>query len=181
MSEVALSHLLGAMNAFIGQSDDGELWNEALEKVCAGIGQVCGLSRVALFEVHQDGNPGLGVVCRADWARPGLAPIGRTPHRTIAPDSADDTQRDWARRRIRGEVIEGLTRDLTGYMRAYFEAHQIVRFYTVPVMAAGHWWGHSASPTMMKTCLGTRPSHPCAIWWPAWWRAPPNACGPSGN
>jgi PAS domain S-box-containing protein len=142
MSEVALSHLLWAMNAFVAQSDDGDLWSEALERVCAGIGAAFGLSRVAVFEVHQDGHPGLGVVCRADWARPGLAAIGRTQHRTLAPDSADDLQRDWASRRIRGEVIEGLTRDLTGYMRAYFEAHQIVRFYTVPVMAAGHWWGH---------------------------------------
>ncbi|MEP9366885.1 EAL domain-containing protein [Xanthobacter sp. VNH20] len=142
MTEVASSQLLWAMNAFIAQADDGGLWGEALEQVCAGIGREFGLSRVALFEVQQDEHPGLGVVCRADWARPGLDPIGRTRHRTIAPDGADDLQRDWAARRIRGEVIQGLTRDLTGYLRAYFESRQIVRFYTVPVMVGGHWWGH---------------------------------------
>ncbi|MFG1463225.1 EAL domain-containing protein [Xanthobacter sp. DSM 24535] len=142
MSGVASSQLLWVMNAFIAQSDDGDAWGDTLATICTLVGSECSLSRVALFEVQEDQASGLGVLCRADWARPGLEPIGRMWHRPVAHDSADDSQREWAGRRTRGEVIEGLTRDLTGYLRSVFDQLQIVRFYTVPVMTAGHWWGH---------------------------------------
>lgn len=136
------SRLLSAMSGFIAGLNTNRSWSEALAVLLPRLGADLQLSRAALFEVHSAGTPGLTVTCQIDWARPGLRSLADDSHPPVRPAMADARQREWAERRTRGEVIEGRTRDLDGYLGAFFSAAGIVSFYTVPVMVAGHWWGH---------------------------------------
>jgi len=136
------SRLLSVMSSFIaGMSGHGD-WPRDIAASFARLGTELSLSRVALFEVHNTHTPGLFVTCRVDWARAGLSSLADNSHPPVRVAEADALQREWAERRTRGEVIEGRTRDLHGYLRAYFHAADIVSFYTVPVMVDGRWWGH---------------------------------------
>lgn len=113
------------------------------------------LQRLSLFQVHEA--PGLGIAstCRLDWCTPGLPAMVMGTHPPLTVTGGDETLGAWAARRRRGEVVHGLTRDLTGYVRAFFERHGIVNYYTVPVMVQGRWWGHicadAADPTRIWT------------------------------
>ncbi|MEW6256001.1 MAG: EAL domain-containing protein [Pseudomonadota bacterium] len=119
-------------------------WSDALPPLFAAIGETRGYDRVALFRAHEAEDAGLAVSCHSDWARPGLASLERTVHPSVQPAAADETQRDWATRRARGEMIEGVGDALAGYLGEYFRTHGIRRFLTIPVMVEGYWWGHLA-------------------------------------
>ncbi|WAC27915.1 putative bifunctional diguanylate cyclase/phosphodiesterase [Ancylobacter sp. SL191] len=136
------SGLLSVMSGFIAGLFHQRPFAEDLAPLLARLGADLALSRAALFEVHSSAAAGLCVTCRVDWARKGLPLLAGNTHPPVRPDEADALQRDWAERRTRGEVIEGRTDDLTGYLRAFFEAAEIVSFYTLPVMVDGRWWGH---------------------------------------
>ncbi len=82
----------------------------------AALGETRGYDRVAVFRAHAADDAGLAVSCHSDWARPGLASLARTIHPSVLPDGADETQRDWAARRARGEEIEGVGDALAGYL-----------------------------------------------------------------
>ncbi|ADH89811.1 diguanylate cyclase/phosphodiesterase with PAS/PAC and GAF sensor(s) [Ancylobacter novellus DSM 506] len=134
--------LLSVMSTFIAELNGPLDWRRALAGLMPRLAAELELSRVALFEVHTSPGAGLGVTCRVDWARVGLASLADNTHPPVRPVDADARQRDWAERRTRGEVIEGRTEDLDGYLGAFFRAAGIVSFYTVPVMVEGRWWGH---------------------------------------
>ncbi|MGA0564199.1 putative bifunctional diguanylate cyclase/phosphodiesterase [Ancylobacter sp. VNQ12] len=136
------SRLLSAMSGFIAGLNTNRGWRLELAELWPRLCADLSLSRAALFEVHASRGPGLTVTCEVDWARPGLHSLADNSHPPVRPAMVDARQRDWAERRTRGEVIEGRTRDLDGYLGAYFRAAGIVSFYTVPVMVDGHWWGH---------------------------------------
>ncbi|WGD29820.1 EAL domain-containing protein [Ancylobacter sp. WKF20] len=136
------SGLLSFMSGFIAGLSHHRPWEDDLAPLLARLGADLALSRAALFEVHSGQTAGLGVTCRIDWARAGLPLLAGNTHPPIRPDEADALQRDWAERRTRGEMIEGRTDDLTGYLRAFFQAAEVVSFYSVPVMVDGRWWGH---------------------------------------
>ena len=80
--------------------------------------------------------------CRYDWAEPGLDPISNDSRYhdmpLIEPDGSLD---DWTRRRMRGEIITANLSALTGYARQVFLEHGTYGFVSVPIMAAGRWWG----------------------------------------
>ncbi|MBS9476966.1 putative bifunctional diguanylate cyclase/phosphodiesterase [Ancylobacter radicis] len=136
------SRLLSVMSSLIAGLPRHDDWIEDLAPHLARLGAELTLSRVAVFEVHNSVDSGLGVTCRVDWAQPGLASLIGTAHPPVRLGEADDLQREWAGRRIRGEVIEGRTCDLYGYLAVFFRAARIVSFYTVPIMVDGRWWGH---------------------------------------
>lgn len=136
------SSLLSVMGDFIAGIGHRHGWAEQLAPLLARLCGDLALSRAAVFKVHSSPVIGLGVTCRVDWAREGLPLLAGNSHPPVRPGEADALQRDWAERRTRGEVIEGRTADLTGYLRAFFEAADIVSFYTVPIMVDGRWWGH---------------------------------------
>lgn len=135
-------HMLRVLNDFIGDIGARRDWIDALPPLFTALAEARGYDRVALFRVHEASDAGLAVSCRMDWARPGLARLTDTVHPSVRPVQADETQRDWAARRTRGEMIEGIGDDLPGYLGAYFRANGIIRFLTVPVMVDGRWWGH---------------------------------------
>ena len=135
-------HMLRVLNGFIGDIGTRRDWIDALPPLFAALAGARGYDRVALFRVHEARDVGLAVSCRIDWARPGLALLTDTVHPSVRPAQADETQRDWAARRTRGEMIEGIGDDLPGYLGTYFRTNGIIRFLTVPVMVDGRWWGH---------------------------------------
>lgn len=144
VSEDWPEHLLRVLNDFIGDVGRSQDWSQALPPLFAALGETRGYDRVALFRAHAAADAGLAVSCHSDWARPGLASLSRTVHPSVLPSGADETQREWATRRARGEEIEGIGDTLAGYLGDYFRAHGIRRFLTVPVMVEGYWWGHLA-------------------------------------
>lgn len=106
------------------------------------LAQVCDLQRISLFQVHEAPGKGISSTCRVDWTVAGLPSMILGTHPPLTVAGGDEVLQDWAARRRRGELVLGLTRDLTGYIRAFFEHHGIINFLTVPVMVHGRWWGH---------------------------------------
>ncbi|WP_029005188.1 putative bifunctional diguanylate cyclase/phosphodiesterase [Azorhizobium doebereinerae] len=103
---------------------------------------VYGLQRISLFQVHEKDGAGVSATCRVDWTLPGRPALVAGTHPPLTVDGGDPLLAEWAARRRRGEMVCGLTRDLTGYAGAFFQAYGIVNFLTVPVMVHGRWWGH---------------------------------------
>jgi PAS domain S-box-containing protein len=57
---------------------------------------------------------------------------------------SDDDQEigDWSLRRMRGEVVQALRSEVSGYTRQVFEEHGTLSFVSVPVtLSTGDWWG----------------------------------------
>ncbi len=106
------------------------------------LAQAYDLQRISLFQVHEAPGTGVGSTCRVDWRAPGLPGMIMGSHPPLTVIGGDEVLREWAARRRRGEVVRGLTRDLKGYVRAFFERHGIVNYFTIPVMVHGRWWGH---------------------------------------
>jgi class 3 adenylate cyclase/GAF domain-containing protein len=120
-------------------------WQADIEAFLAMLGAATEVSRVTLFETHRNalGHPVQS--CRHDWAEPPLNKLSGDPRYTDQP-LADEGQAphefgDWARRRMRGEVITALQRDLTGYDRQVFVEHQTLSFVSVPITSGSTWWG----------------------------------------
>lgn len=118
-------------------------WTDEIDAIMASIGEGLGLSRVYIFRIHKLADGGLGQTCVADWASPGLARLS-TDSRNIDERilDSDPTMLDWAGRRRRGEMIEGHTRDLAGYLRDDFRHQRIKSFISFPIWQNGQWWGH---------------------------------------
>jgi PAS domain S-box-containing protein len=118
-------------------------WTDHIDIIMAQVGEGLGLSRVFLFQVHELPSGALGQTCRADWAAPGLNQL-KTDERNIAEPilQNDALMKEWAERRRRGEMIQGHTRDLTGYLRQDFEYQQIKSYISFPIWVNGVWWGH---------------------------------------
>ncbi len=117
-------------------------WRAGIEELLDRLGHAADVSRVTLFEFH--GGPDGAAVesCRYDWAEPGLARLSADPRYTNMPlNEPDGILRDWTQRRQRGEVVQALLRDLTGYTRQVFEEHGSLAFISVPIMLQGGCWG----------------------------------------
>ncbi|MGJ3263716.1 MAG: hybrid sensor histidine kinase/response regulator [Salinarimonas sp.] len=120
----------------------GPGWRAGLPEALRLLGEGLAVDRVFLFRVHEVAG-GLGQTCLADWASPGLAPLADDPRNVDERIPEDDPIfRDWAARRRRGLLIQGHTRDLTGYLAQDFAHQRIVSFVSAPVMVGGVWWGH---------------------------------------
>ncbi|UEM22241.1 EAL domain-containing protein [Skermanella mucosa] len=118
-------------------------WRAGIDDLLGRLAAAAGVSRVYLFEVHEVAGQGLAQTCRHDWAAPGLAPLVGDPRNTDEKlVGTDPTLTDWTERRRRGELIQGLTRDLSGYLREDFEYQRILSFVSVPILLDGVWWGH---------------------------------------
>jgi class 3 adenylate cyclase/PAS domain-containing protein len=109
------------------------------------LGAAADVSRVTLFETHRNAAGHPVQSCRHDWAEPPLGKLSGDPRYTDMP-LADEGQApheygDWALRRMRGEVITALQRDLTGYDRQVFVEHQTLSFVSVPITSGSIWWG----------------------------------------
>ena len=117
-------------------------WRDCVPDLLARLGEATKMSRVTLFEAHDDAAGNLVQSCRYDWAEPGLDPISNDSRYhdmpLIEPDGSLD---DWTRRRMRGEIITANLSALTGYARQVFLEHGTYGFVSVPIMAAGKWWG----------------------------------------
>ena len=103
------------------------------------------MSRASLFEAHPGPHGHLVQSCRHDWAEPPLRPLSADPRYRDMPLSEEggppEVLDEWTRRRQRGEVVQAKLRELTGYTRQVFLEHGTLSFLSVPIMAAGKWWG----------------------------------------
>lgn len=108
------------------------------------MGEAFRLQRISLFEVREAEGSGVSVTCRVDWTPPGsgLPSMLDGTHPPLTPCGGDPTLAEWAERRRRGEVVMGLTADLSGYARDFFRHYGIVNYLTEPVMVHGRWCGH---------------------------------------
>jgi PAS domain S-box-containing protein len=122
----------------------GDDWGAGVRDLLARLGKATDVSRVTLFEVHRDAYGRLAQSCRFDWAEPGLQPISGDP-RYVAMSLSDDdsgTLGDWSIRRMRGEVVQAIYREVSGYTKQVFEEHGTLSFASVPIiLAGGDWWG----------------------------------------
>jgi PAS domain S-box-containing protein len=127
-----------AATQIIGGSD----WRAGIRELLDRLGQATGVSRVTLFEIHTGPDDAPVETCRYDWAEPGLALLSgdrRYENMPIIDERGD--LNEWTRQRQRGEVVQALTRDLSGYDRQVFEEHGTLSFLSVPIMLRGSCWG----------------------------------------
>ena len=121
----------------------GGNWRTGIEELLARLGLATGVSRVSLFEVHRSASGKLVQSCRFDWAEPPLRPISNDPRYSDMPLGDDDGEfDDWSRRRMRGEVVQALRSEVSGYTREVYDEQGTLSFVSVPViLGSGEWWG----------------------------------------
>ena len=123
------SAMLDAIGYAATQIVGGADWRAGVQELLDRLGQATGVSRVTLFELHHGPDGRLVESCRYDWAEPRLARLSDDPRYANMPMVDDDgVIDDWTLRRQRGEVIQALLRDLTGYTRQVFLEHGTLSF-----------------------------------------------------
>jgi PAS domain S-box-containing protein len=135
--------MLGAIGYAATRIIGGRDWRTGIQELLERLGEAMQVSRVSLFETHRGPGGKLVQSCRWDWAEPGLPPISTDPryqNMSLAGDDGAELD-DWALRRQRGEVVQALLRDTTGYTRQVFEEHGTLSFLSVPITVNGAWWG----------------------------------------
>jgi PAS domain S-box-containing protein len=139
--------MLDAIGYAATQIIGGPDWRAGIRELLDRLGQATGVSRVTLFEIHT-GPDGTGPdgppveTCRYDWAEPGLALLSgdrRYENMPIIDERGD--LNEWTRQRQRGEVVQALIRELSGYDRQVFEEHGTLSFLSVPIMLRSGCWG----------------------------------------
>jgi PAS domain S-box-containing protein len=120
-------------------------WQAGIQELLDRLGHATAASRVSLFEIHHDAAGLLVESCRYDWTEPGQPPMSTDPRYQNMPlvDAAGVVD-DWTQRRQRGEVVQALQRDLTGYNRQVFEETSTLSFISVPIMLRSGCWGFLA-------------------------------------
>ena len=120
-------------------------WRAGIQELLDRLGHATAASRVSLFEIHRDAKGQPVESCRYDWTEPGQSPMSTDPRYQNMPlIDADGVIDDWTRRRQRGEVVQALQRDLTGYTRQVFEETATLSFISVPIMLRSGCWGFLA-------------------------------------
>ena len=123
----------------------GDDWRGGIQELLNRLGRATESSRVSLFEIHPGPNGRLAESCRYDWTEPGQPPMSGDPRYQNMPlVDADGVVDDWTLRRQRGEVVQAMLRDLTGYNRQVFEDTSTLSFISVPIMLRGGCWGFLA-------------------------------------
>src|SRR5262249_38004501 len=123
----------------------GSDWRAGIQELLNRLGVAAEASRVSLFEIHRDAEGRPVESCRYDWTEPGQPPMSTDPRYQNMPlIDADGVIDDWTRRRQRGEVVQALQRDLTGYTRQVFEETATLSFISVPIMLRSGCWGFLA-------------------------------------
>lgn len=135
--------MLGAVGYAATLLVGGGDWRTGVEELLRRLGLATGVNRVTLFEVHRVADGRMVQSCRFDWAEPPLRPISQDPRYAGMPlGNERDEIDDWSLRRMRGEVVQALRSEVSGYTRQVFEEHGTLSFVSVPVtLAGGEWWG----------------------------------------
>jgi class 3 adenylate cyclase/PAS domain-containing protein len=119
----------------------GTSWRTHVHDLLNRLGRATAVSRVSVFEMHTDDAGAPVQSCRFDWREDGaLDSLASDPRYSNMP-LADEGLGGWAARRRRGEVVQALKRDLSGYLLKVFEEHGTLSFISVPIMVEGRWWG----------------------------------------
>lgn len=118
-------------------------WQRDIRELLARLGRAGGVSRVTLFEVHEDEEGRPLESCRFDWAAPGVALLSGDPRYRNMPISGDSGEglEEWSLRRSRGEVVQARRSETSGYNRQIFEEHGTFSFLSVPVFVGSRYWG----------------------------------------
>ncbi|HVG81412.1 MAG TPA: PAS domain S-box protein [Methylomirabilota bacterium] len=135
--------MLGAVGYAATLLIGGTDWRAGVEELLRRMGLATGASRASLFEVHRVADGRMVQSCRFDWAEPPLRPISDDPR--YAEMSLGDEEGeigDWTLRRMRGEVVQALRSEVSGYTRQVYEEQGTLSFVSVPVtLSNGEWWG----------------------------------------
>jgi PAS domain S-box-containing protein len=137
------TNMLDAVSYAATQIVGGANWRGGIQELLNLLGVAAEVDRVTLFETHVGAHNRLVESCRYDWAAPGLARLADDPryqNMSLAGEGGEELE-DWARRRQRGEVVQALLSETTGYTRQVFEEHGTKSFVSVPIMVKGTWWG----------------------------------------
>jgi len=114
--------MLGAVGYAATLLIGGTDWRAGVEELLRRMGLATGASRASLFEVHRVADGRMVQSCRFDWAEPPLRPISDDPR--YAEMSLGDEEGeigDWTLRRMRGEVVQALRSEVSGYTRQVYE------------------------------------------------------------
>lgn len=118
-------------------------WIGCVDDVLRLIGEAAGVDRVLMFQVAGPVGAETTQRCIAEWGIPGSMSLVAEAE-IVSLISDDPLVRSWCERRRKGEMIFGLTRDLTGFIGKELTRQGVVAHLSVPIMVEGRWWGHVA-------------------------------------
>ena len=132
--------ILSVVNDTAARLLSGAGWRAQVKEMLARLGPAAGVSRVT-FSRNTSGAD--GVFHQEDiyeWDAPGVHRV-IDDKRNHDPRLKDDPFQDWRARRSRGEVVYGLTRDLTPAQQEWYKIQGVMSAIRVPIMVNGEWWG----------------------------------------
>jgi len=127
-----------AATRIVGSGD----WRDAIPDLLTRLGVAAGVDRVTLFEVHHTAAGTPVESCRYDWAAAGLSSLSADPScQNMSLIDEQGRLDEWTERRQRGEVVQALLSELTGYNRQVFLEQGTRSFISVPIMLRAGSWG----------------------------------------
>ncbi len=114
-------------------------WLEVADEVLARLGEAAEVSRVYVFENHDDGGE-LRTKQRSEWVAPGVAP-GPVVDDPQGPTYAGGGFERWVDVLSAGSNIQASTSDLPRGEREALEAQGIQSILVVPIFVGQRWWG----------------------------------------
>jgi len=118
----------------------GPSFHETVPEVLARLGEAAAVSRVYVFEEHQDERGRLLISQRYEWVAAGISPQGDNPALQNFPHAEAGLSR-WAEAFSRGDAIHGLVREFPEEERPILAAQGILALVVVPIFVAGERWG----------------------------------------
>jgi PAS domain S-box-containing protein len=115
-------------------------WDDAVQDVLARLGQVTGVSRVYVFENHDDGQ-GRGCASqRFEWVADGVAALDGLPDVSDLPlfEPPCDV---WTYDLSAGRPVAGVADDFGPAQQALLDSQEILSVALVPVFVGASWWG----------------------------------------
>ena len=115
-------------------------WQGNVQRMLAEIGSAIRVSRVVLSRNTIIGQARYDQEDLFECDAPGVTRVLDNANLPLLPIK-DDAFQDWRERRSRGEVVQGLTRELPDDMRRWFGVQGVLSVMRVPVFVGTEWWG----------------------------------------
>ena len=116
-----------------------EAWHDRIDEVLAHLGAAVGVSRAYVFQNTRGPDGRLWMDLQCEWDDSGVRQIFEDPTNHLHPYATDFSR--WIELLGRGEIIQGVLRELPEGERRVLAAENVESVLVVPVFGGTEWWG----------------------------------------
>ena len=116
-------------------------WRDVINGVLAKLGQASAVSRIRIFEKHNDAKNGIILDPRFVWQSPNLDSTASNDEQWSGLNLNSYGLEAWDERFRKNDIASVRVSELEPKIRALFEVSGAMSFLIFPIMVEGDWWG----------------------------------------